>query len=204
MSTFYAPTSELYHYGVLGMKWGEHRAAKSGKSYQYKSWGTKRNEFKSSRVQKKLSSGKPISARKELKLNKMKAKFDRRAEISRDLDKREYEYSKPASAVGTIAGRAAMSYLSGGTIGFRTKQHQQVSAMISRSANVPVSEINSFEKNGRPATVFVASTLTKLVPGTSHTVKAAYMRKGERNYIKEQFGTRKEQRERIRNSKKKR
>lgn len=28
MSTFYAPTSELYHYGRLGMKWGEHRFAK--------------------------------------------------------------------------------------------------------------------------------------------------------------------------------
>jgi hypothetical protein len=202
MSIFYAPTSELYHYGVLGMKWGEHRAARKGGTYQYKSWGTKRNEFKSSIVQKKLSSGKPMSARKELKLNKMKAKFDRRAEISRDLDKREHEYSKPASAVGTIAGRVAMPYLSGGTIGFRTKQHQQVSAMISRSSNVPVSEINSFGQSGRPATVFVASTLTRLVPGTSHTVKAAYMRKGEINYIKEQFGTRKEQRERLKNSKK--
>lgn len=198
MSTFYAPTSELYHYGVIGMKWGEHRAARKGRTYQYKSWGTKRNEFKSSRVEKKLTSGKQLSAKHQMKLNIMKDKFDRRAKISSDLDRREQEYAKPASAAGTIAGRVAVSAISGGKLGFRTKQHQQISAIMSRNADVPVSQINQLgHPNSRPITSMLAASATKLLPGTSHTVKAAYMRKGERQYIRDRYGTRKERRAQL-------
>ena len=32
---------ELMHYGVLGMKWGIHRAVKKGQTYTYKSHGQK-------------------------------------------------------------------------------------------------------------------------------------------------------------------
>lgn len=36
-----AHREELYHYGVLGMKWGMHRAKKKGQEYQYQSLRTK-------------------------------------------------------------------------------------------------------------------------------------------------------------------
>ena len=35
-------SDELYHYGVLGMKWGVKRARKNGASYVYKSHGQKK------------------------------------------------------------------------------------------------------------------------------------------------------------------
>lgn len=37
-------TNELYHYGVLGMKWGIRRARKQGSSYTYRSMGQKKLE----------------------------------------------------------------------------------------------------------------------------------------------------------------
>lgn len=34
--------NELYHYGVLGMKWGIRKAERRGESYTYKSHGQKK------------------------------------------------------------------------------------------------------------------------------------------------------------------
>lgn len=35
---------ELMHYGILGMKWGAHRASRNGETYTYKSHTTKKYE----------------------------------------------------------------------------------------------------------------------------------------------------------------
>nr|DAE20903.1 MAG TPA: hypothetical protein [Siphoviridae sp. ctgBD49] len=44
--------NELYHYGVLGMKWGIRKARKSGTNYVYKSHGQKKWERKLAKAQK--------------------------------------------------------------------------------------------------------------------------------------------------------
>lgn len=43
---------ELYHYGVLGMKWGIRKARKRGTNYVYKSHGQKKWERKLAKAQK--------------------------------------------------------------------------------------------------------------------------------------------------------
>lgn len=192
--TYYSTTfrsDELFHYGVLGMKWGQHRAAKRGGTYTYKSWGTKRNEFKSGVVANKLA--KPHGERRTNRLRIMKAKYDRRAAISRDLDKREQDYSKPGSALGVIGGRLAVSALTNGAISYKSKNHQMATAMISRHANKSVSELNGKDK----LKAIVAGSAFSLTIG-GRGAKAIYIREGERKYINDRFGTRKERKE-IRN-----
>lgn len=47
--------NELYHYGVLGMRWGMRKARKQGSDYTYKSHGQKKWEKKVNKMQTKGS-----------------------------------------------------------------------------------------------------------------------------------------------------
>ena len=52
--TFYDTRyDELYHYGVLGMKWGIRKARKNGTTYTYKSHGQKKMEKKLANAERK-------------------------------------------------------------------------------------------------------------------------------------------------------
>lgn len=66
--------NELYHYGVLGMKWGIRKARKNGTTYTYKSHGQKKWEKKLAKAQQK---GKDTS-KAERKLAAYKTRDSRR------------------------------------------------------------------------------------------------------------------------------
>lgn len=66
---------ELYHYGVVGMKWGIRRAKKRGETYQYKSFGQKHYEKKLAKQTAKGASAEKIAETKSnLRMTKARDK----------------------------------------------------------------------------------------------------------------------------------
>ena len=140
----------IQHYGVLGMKWGQrkfqnkdgtltaagkaHERKTGERGYQYKSFTTKHFDRKAIRRAKKamvqLNKARTMTGKKKLKQAEkakntmLKAeKFKRYADRSRELDKREQQYSKRVTVKGNIASR-----LLTGSVG--TKAYQQSLAML--------------------------------------------------------------------------
>ena len=95
--------NELYHYGVLGMKWGIRRAAKKGVAYTYKSHGQRKYEKKLNKLESK-----PTSKTTNKKLKKTKTKLSMYK--ARDLNRVEY-------ASKTNTGKAVVKQLLLGPIG---------------------------------------------------------------------------------------
>lgn len=88
-------TDELYHYGVLGMKWRYHRAAKKGIDYTYKSHGQKKYEKKLNKLYSKSQTNRTQrrieKATKKLQLyqerDKNRAEYARKTNVGKSLVK---------------------------------------------------------------------------------------------------------------------
>lgn len=102
--------NELYHYGVLGMKWGHRKAQKNGNAYSYKSHTTKKYEKKSIKALDRSRNAKTKDKAVKFK-NKSKV-YDQRAKRSAKLDSMEQEQSLRVSTAKTIGARAVAGALS--------------------------------------------------------------------------------------------
>lgn len=94
-------TDELYHYGVLGMKWGIRRARKQGVEYTYRSHGQKKWEKK---LTKRIAKGK-----KSESISKAKEKYD----LYKQRDKNRQYYAERTN----VGKRFANTILTGGPLG---------------------------------------------------------------------------------------
>jgi len=86
--------NELYHYGVLGMKWGIRRAYNKGTTYNYRSHGQKKYQKKVNKLEAKLAKrDKKPTFNQQRKLDITKNKL----ETFKQRDKNRQEYVNSTS-----------------------------------------------------------------------------------------------------------
>lgn len=92
----------LQHYGVIGMKWGIHRAEKRGQTYNYRSYGQKRYAKKVDRYKAQGIKGKKLS------------KVQDKLELYKQRDKNREDYARRVSVGKQIAKNLLMTPIGAG------------------------------------------------------------------------------------------
>lgn len=88
--------NELYHYGVIGMKWGMRKARKQGTNYTYKSHGQKKWEKK---LQKMQTIDKPVNRKTADKIKQAQRKLD----TFKKRDKNRQTYAESTTVGKSVA-----------------------------------------------------------------------------------------------------
>lgn len=96
-------TDELYHYGVLGMKWGIRRADRTGGSYSYKSHSTKKWERRANRYASKSKKYESTDSSKSARYKSASTKASKIAKRSAMHDSRMQDIAKKSNVGGVVA-----------------------------------------------------------------------------------------------------
>ena len=126
----YHSADELYHYGVLGMRWHMHRAKKNGTTYTYESIGQKYRKRKAKKLAKQLKTSiNPSSTKSKIEKNKYQL------EILKERDRARQQYAKNTS----FGRQVARKMIAGaGYKNVRAAGHDQfVSTLIGNTGLLP-------------------------------------------------------------------
>ena len=113
--------NQLTHYGVLGMKWGVHKAQKSGSTYTYKSKAQ-------SKAEKRLNNAKAKGAK-----SKTIDKYSRELETLKIRDSRRDNYAKQTSTGKAVVRAVLLGPI--GAMGYNSMRAAGYSAARSAIAN---------------------------------------------------------------------
>lgn len=117
----------LYHYGVLGMKWG----VRKDPNYEYRSLGQKHTSKRAQKMADRVEKLKAMGAKQSKidKTAKKQEKYENRSNRLKALDKKEQEYASKVSVGATIADRLLLGGI------FTSKPTQQFYAIFNNGKN---------------------------------------------------------------------
>ena len=144
----YTNPDELYHFGVLGMRWHMRKAAVKGQAYEYKSHGQKKYQKKVNKFAYK-NEGKTLDLKQEKKFDKLKDKL----EIYKLRDQSRVKYSKARHIGETVLQNVTFGLLGSGAYNkYRNAGYDGLKSVLHLIYNpvsvihAPIAEYNHFKK----------------------------------------------------------
>lgn len=139
----YTNPDELYHFGVLGMRWHMRKAAVNGQAYDYKSHGQKKYQKKVNNFAYK-NEGKTLNLKQEKKFDKLKNKL----EAYKLRDKSRVDYVKTQNiGMTTLRNLLVGQFNSGAYNKFRNAGYSRLRATLHIGLNPFAYTYSSYVEN---------------------------------------------------------